>query len=102
MQKIDQGSILKVDRIAFPVIVVSNHEFNRSGNVLACPVMKQAAPGPLHIPLRESAMEGIVMCEQVRYLDLSARHFSVMGEAAYYDIMDISDAVVSMVEYLGQ
>ena len=41
----------------------------------------------------------IVLCEQVRYLDLSSRRWSKLTQTHYYDIMDISDAVVSMLEY---
>ena len=41
----------------------------------------------------------IVLCEQVRYLDLSSRRWSKLTQTHYFDIMDISDAVVSMFEY---
>lgn len=100
MQSYEQGSILNVDRIQFPVLVISNKVFNSSGAALVCPIMKTAIEGPLHIPLSNGIINGVVLCEQVRYLDLNSRHFSVAGTVGYYDIMDISDAVVSMAEYL--
>ena len=40
-----------------------------------------------------------VWCEQVRYVDLAARHFSTITAAPYFDIMDISDAVMGMFDY---
>ena len=40
-----------------------------------------------------------MLCEQVRYLDLSARHYSKIGSALNYDVMDISDAVMGMFDY---
>lgn len=99
MAPVEQGELLKVEGIQYPVIVVSNNFFNQSGMAIVCPIMKTASPGPLHIPLKVSAVEGYVLCEQVRYLDLSRRHWSRLTQMHYFDIMDISDAVVSMFEY---
>lgn len=95
----EQGDLLKVDGVAHPVIVVSNNFFNKSGKVIACPILKKAVPGPLHIPLSDSAVDGFVLCEQVRYLDLTARHYAKLGQVHYFEIMDISDAVMGMFEY---
>jgi len=99
MQSVEQGDLLKVDGVAHPVIVVSNNFFNRSGKVVACPILKQAVPGPLHIRLSNTDLEGFVLCEQVRYLDLSARHYVRLSQIHYYEIMDISDAVMGIFEY---
>lgn len=99
MQSVQQGDLLKVDGIAHPVFVVSSNFFNSSGKVVACPVLRQAAPGPLHIPLDNAIVSGLVLCEQVRYLDLSARRFTRLSQAHYFEIMDISDAVMGIFEY---
>ena len=99
MTAIEQGDLLKVEGIAHPVIVVSNNYFNQSGKAIVCPIMEKAAPGPLHIELKDSPVEGFVLCEQVRYLDLASRRYSKMTQSHYFDIMDISDAVVGMFEY---
>ena len=99
MIMIEQGDLLRVGGIKYPVIVVSNNYFNQSGKVIACPIVKNAIEGPLHIRLKDSSVEGIVLCEQVKYLDLKARHFSKLTSSHYYDIMDISDAVMGMFDY---
>ncbi len=99
MVMIEQGDMLRVGGINYPVIVVSNNFFNQSGKVIACPIVKNAIEGPLHIKLKDSSVEGIVLCEQVKYLDLKARHFSKLTSTHYFDIMDISDAVMGMFDY---
>ena len=99
MTIVEQGDLLKVDGVTHPVIVVSNNFFNKSGRVIACPILKKAVPGPLHIALSDSVVEGFVLCEQVRYLDLTARHYAKLSQANYFEIMDISDAVMGMFEY---
>ena len=99
MVMIEQGDMLRVSGINYPMIVVSNNFFNQSGKVIACPIVKNAIEGPLHIKLKDSTVEGIVLCEQVKYLDLKARHFSELTSTHYFDIMDISDAVMGMFDY---
>lgn len=99
MANVEQGDLLKIEGIQHAVIVVSNNFFNQSGKAIVCPIVKMAVPGPLHIELRDSAVQGYVLCEQVRYLDLSARRYSRLTQTQYFDIMDISDAVAGMFEY---
>lgn len=99
MTVIEQGDMLRVGGIKYPVIVVSNNFFNQSGKVIACPILKNAVEGPLHIKLRDSSVEGYVLCEQVKYLDLKARNFSKLTSTHYFDIMDISDAVMGIFDY---
>lgn len=99
MTMIEQGDMLRVSGIKYPVIVVSNNFFNQSGKAIACPILKNAVEGPLHIKLRDSAIEGYVLCEQVKYLDLKARNFSKLTSTHYFDIMDISDAVMAIFDY---
>lgn len=55
--------------------------------------------GPLHIQLKGFPVDGYVLCEQVRYVDLTMRRYSKLNTSHYYDIMDISIAVMSMFDY---
>lgn len=96
MALFEQGDFLKVNGISFPLIVVSNDLFNSSGKAIVCPIVKRAAEGPLHIRLSDSPVEGYVLCEQVRYLDLSSRRFCRLSDTHYFDIMNISDAVMGI------
>ena len=95
----EQGDLLRISGIKYPVVVVSNDFFNRSGKAIVCPILRDAPEGPLHIRLKDSEVEGIVLCEQIKYVDLSARHVSRLSASHYFDIMDIADAVVSMFDY---
>jgi mRNA interferase MazF len=99
MSRVEQGDLIKVAGLNYPVMVVSNNFFNETGKAIVCPIVKNAVEGPLHIRLKESTVEGYVLCEQVRYLDLTVRRFSKLSDAHYYDVMDISDAVMGMFDY---
>ena len=99
MLKAEQGDILRVGGLQFPVMVVSNNFFNESGKAIVCPIVKSTVEGPLHIKLKDCQVEGYVLCEQVRFVDLVERRFSKMTESHYFDIMDISDAVMGIFDY---
>ena len=99
MSRVEQGDVIKVAGLNYPVMVVSNNFFNETGKAIVCPIVKNAVEGPLHIRLKESTVEGYVLCEQVRYVDLTVRRFSKLGDAHYYNVMDISDAVMGMFDY---
>ena len=99
MGRVEQGDLLKISGVKYPVIVVSNEYFNRSGKAVVCPILSAASEGPLHIPIRDAKVNGYVLCEQVHYVDLSLRHFSNLSATPYFDAMDISDAVISIFDY---
>lgn len=96
---VKQGELLRVDGLRWPVVVVSNDFFNTSGKAIVCPILDNAVEGPLHISLSGGPLQGLVLCEQVRFVDLNARRFSRVGEMSYYALMDISDAVMGMFDY---
>ena len=73
MQNIQQGDMLKISGLPYPMIVVSNDFFNQEGKIIACPIVRNAAEGPLHIRLKDSSAEGYVLCEQLKYIDLASR-----------------------------
>ena len=100
MMKAEQGDILKVASIQYPLVVVSKNFFNQSGLVMACPILPGAARGPLRIYAESIREPGFVCCEQVRALDLNARRFSKTDSVSYAELMDIVDAIQSIFDYV--
>ena len=96
---VEQGDLLRVGGIKWPVIIVSNSFFNESGRVVACPILPDAVEGPLHIRLKDCPVEGYVLCEQMRYVDLKVRRWFKLSATHYFDIMDISDAVMGIFDW---
>ena len=95
----DQGDILRVSGMKVPVAVVSNNFFNRSGKAVVCPIVPIAEDGPLHLSTGESKVSGSVLCEQVHYVDLKVRSFKVISTIPFFNVMDISDAVMGIFDY---
>ena len=99
MLRAEQGDLLKLSGLSYPVMVVSNDLFNASGLAIVCPIQEQAVPGPLHIKLEKGPVSGYVMCEYLKQVDLNARKFTKLTDAPYYDALNISDAVMGIFDY---
>lgn len=97
---VNQGDILKVERIGKPILVVSKDYFNQSGEILACPIIENSKDGPLHIWVRTTEIEGFVHCEKLVLLDLKARGYKRIGRILMADIMNISDAIQGIFDYV--
>ncbi|MDO9533998.1 MAG: type II toxin-antitoxin system PemK/MazF family toxin [Bacillota bacterium] len=83
-----------------PAFVISNNTFNRfTKNAMVCPVTKTDRRYPLHVPLdNRTKTSGVIMCEQVKSLDISARG-AVFLEKAPRDILEETvDILVGFVE----
>ena len=100
MLKAEQGDILKVVSIQYPLLVVSKNFFNESGMVMACPILPDAVSGPLRIKTDNAKAPGYVYCEQLRIVDLNARRFSRTGFIPLQELMDIVDAIQSIFDYV--
>ncbi len=83
-----------------PAFVTSNNTFNRfTGIAMVCPVTKTERKFPLHVSLdNRTKTSGVIMCEQVKSLDISARR-AVFLEKAPRDILEeVVDILVGFVE----
>ncbi len=105
---VKQGDIIKInfnpkeghEQAGYrPAVVVSNDFFNqRCSMTLLCPITNTNNQYPLHVPLDERTMTtGVVLCEQIRSMDLSARpHHYVerMPEDLLRQIINIIEAEI--------
>lgn len=99
MNVIAQGDILLVERINTPILVVSKTYFNQTEQIIACPVLNNASEDPLHIPIIARDVQGVVLCEQMKLLDLRVRGYKKLTELKIDDIMNITDAIQSIFDY---
>ncbi len=103
MLRAEQGTILRIDGIKWPVIVVSNDHFNAIGEAIVCPILDNIAPNAVHIPVSVSSpsgeINGLIACEHVRHVDLNVRRFSKLGTLFLSDYLDISDTLVALFDF---
>ena len=100
MEHVHQGDILKIEKIKHPVIVASKDFFNTSGEIIGCPVIQNSKPGPLHIWISAENTEGYIHCEKLALLDLSVRGYKKTGRLSISEMMNVSDAIQGIFEYI--
>ena len=98
-EKIFQGDILKIEKIMLPVLVVSKDYFNRTGEIIGCPIYKNGKPGALHIRIDTEEVTGFVHCEKMSLLDMNIRGYSKIDRVHMPEIIDITDAIKSIFDY---
>lgn len=100
MEQLHQGDILKIEKIKHPILVVSKDFFNTSGEVIGCPIIRDSIAGPLHIWVPTEENEGYVQCEKLALLDLTVRGYKKTGRLPISEMMNISDAIQGIFEYI--
>ena len=100
MEVLHQGDILKIEKIKHPVLVASKDFFNQSGEIIGCPIIKDSIPGPLHIWMSTDENEGYLQCEKLALLDVSIRGYKRIDRLPIFEMMNVSDAIQSIFEYI--
>ena len=99
MTNIQQGSILNLTDTNQNVLVLSREFFNRTGMLIVCPVLKKTKRAALNIQITADNYTGVAVLNQMRGIDIRARHFSVLGLITFEQVQNISDAVQDIFDY---
>jgi len=84
-----------------PALVVSNNSFNRFARTaaLVCPITNTNRANPLHLALDErTKTSGVIMCDQVKTLDLQARSAAFIEKVSDDIIAEATDIIRGFVE----
>ena len=99
-ETLHQGDIVKIEKIKNPVLVTSKDFFNRTGEVMVCPIFQDNTASPLHIKIRTDSTEGYVQCEKLALLDLNVRGFLKTDAISMAEIINITDAIQGIFDYI--
>ena len=103
MIRAEQGDILRVSGIGWPVIVVSNNHFNAIGEAIVCPILNNITANAVHLPVCVSTsageIQGYIACEHVRHVDLNVRRYAKISSLLLADYLDISDALIALFDF---
>ena len=100
MIRAEQGDILRVSGINWPVIVVSNNHFNQIGEAIVCPILNGITQNAVHLPVRVSTAAGELLghiaCEHIRHVDLNVRRYSKLASLQLTDYPYIADTLIAL------
>lgn len=81
------------------MLAVSKNFFNKSESAIVCPITDQASKDPLHIQIATNELEGYVLCEHMKLLDLRVRGYKKVSEIPMKELINITDAIQSIFDY---
>lgn len=86
-----------------PALVVSNKTFNQFTKLsMVCPITNTMRNYPLHVTLdSRTKTTGVIMCEQVKSLDLHARNatfFERLPDDVLAEVLDILNGFIEIEE----
>ena len=83
-----------------PVLIISSNTFNAFTRLaLVCPITNTNRGFPLHVALdSRTKTRGVIMCEQVKSLDIIARNASFFERVPQDILHEAVDIVVSFLE----
>jgi len=83
-----------------PALVVSNNNFNKLTSnkmIMICPITNTNKTFPLHVELdSNNKATGVVMCEQVKVLDIQSRNYKKFDELSEELLDEVIDIVSSI------
>lgn len=94
-----QGDIIKAEGIKYPLLVVSKDIYNKSEKILACAIVDDAAPSPIYYKIKFDDSYKIVLCDQIKLIDLNSRASKRIGQIELYQRVTISDIIQGLFEY---
>lgn len=83
-----------------PALVVSNNTFNSFTKIaIVCPITNTNRGFPLNVPLDgRTKTTGVIMCEQAKSLDISARNAVFKEKVPSEIIEEVIDMLIGFVE----
>ena len=96
----EQGDILKVEGIKDPVLVVSTNYYNKCGKIIICPVVEEANESVINIPIDGDEVEGIVLCDQLKSLDITKRGTKKIDQIDIQARILIADVIQGLFDYI--
>lgn len=82
-------------------LVVSNNTYNQFTNMaMVCPITNTNRNFPLHVELNKGTKTtGVIMCEQVKALDIYARNASFYEKVPKQILEEVVDILIGFVEF---
>ena len=100
LSMLEQGDIIKIENVKGNVLVVSKDFFNKTDTIIGCPIERDSFEDALHMRIQGDEISGVVLCEHMRLFDMNVRGYTKIDRVKYEEIIDITDAIQSIFDYV--
>lgn len=76
---VEQGSILKIEKLNGYYLVVSRTIYNESEQILVVPIIEKDIEGIFKLPVHSKYVNGVAICDEIRKIDISVRGYSIIS-----------------------
>lgn len=97
---VEQGDIITIRDIRYPMLVVSKDTYNKTGHLIACPILPPQDGKGVCVSIEVPTISGYVMCDNPRQFDWSARGVFIKGHAPLAVILTVLDMIQSLFEFI--
>ncbi len=98
--ELNQGDVIKIPGIKYPIIVVSKNSFNVEGEIIGCPFIEGDEKLTLYVPLIINEKKGFACCDVLKTFDLKTRGYKRIYRLPMLDTMSVADAIQSIFDYI--
>lgn len=98
--QINQGDILKISGIKFPILVVSKSVYNKTNHIIACPLSDTDTGSVFSLSVDCSYYKGFAYVDNIKRLDLSERSYHSMGNLPLSQLIVILNVIQSIFDYI--
>jgi len=97
---VEQGDIISVNGIAFPLLVVSKNIYNTSGHAIVCPILREKCESTLSLKIETNSVKGTVCCDNPRQIDYIERGFRLKGRVSMRELISAVDMIQALFDYV--
>ncbi|SDB56452.1 PemK-like, MazF-like toxin of type II toxin-antitoxin system [Pseudobutyrivibrio sp. YE44] len=96
---VEQGDILKIEKIPDPIVVISKTSYNETGRIIACPILNNSFSPHFDIEFKMDNKSVYVSCDNVKQLDLKPRFYSKKGTIPVGILLNIIERIEAIIDY---
>ena len=97
---VEQGDIILAGGIEHPLLVISNNTYNKTGHLIACPVLSECPNEWLTVLANTETVTGYIICDNPRQIDWHARGAFLKSRISLGTLLNVLDRVQALFEYV--
>jgi len=97
---VEQGDIIKLSGVKYPLLIVSKPAYNRGDHIIACPILSTDNGSVLSFSVESEFIKGFARVDNLRMFDLKARNYSSKGRIPLSRQILIIDMIQSLFDYI--
>ena len=98
---VEQGEIVTVRDEKYPLLVISNNAYNKSGHLIACPILPEDTGSVFSVYVETDRVNGYVLCDNPRNFNWYKRGYFSKGSISLSKLLLILDINQSFFELLS-